>query len=83
MIGGIAFLGFKSRKFAISEPTQAPVPGSGIATNANKAKLTAVCNFLFSAICLFAFSVAKSIIFLKGFHLPKKSNKGLIYLTMK
>ena len=35
-IGGIAFLGGKFKKFAISEPTQAPVPGSGIATNKNR-----------------------------------------------
>ena len=34
-IGGIAFLGGKFKKFAISEPTHAPVPGKGIATNKN------------------------------------------------
>ena len=48
MIGGIAFLGGKFKKLAIREPTQAPVPGSGIATNRNSPSETAFCNFLFS-----------------------------------
>ena len=33
-----AFLNGTCRKFAIKEPTQAPVPGSGIATNKNNPK---------------------------------------------
>ena len=33
IIAGTAFLGGTSRKFAISDPVHAPVPGSGIATN--------------------------------------------------
>ena len=35
LIGGIAFLGGKSKKLAIKEPTHAPVPGNGTATNKN------------------------------------------------
>ena len=82
-IGGIAFFGGKSKKFAIKEPTQAPVPGSGIATNKNKPKAAKFCNFSLSSIFLVALSLAQSIIALKGFHLPKKSNNGLIYFTIK
>ena len=37
-IGGIAFLGGKFKKLAIKEPTHAPVPGKGTATNKNKPK---------------------------------------------
>ena len=82
-IGGIAFFGGKSKKFAISEPTQAPVPGSGIATNINKPKAAKFCNLSLSSIFFVALSDAQSITILKGFHLPKKSNKGLINLTIK
>ena len=83
MIGGIAFLGGTSKKFAISEPIHAPVPGSGIATNRNKPSATKFCNLSLSSIFLVALSVAQSIIFFNGFHLPKKSNSGLIYFTIK
>ena len=44
IIGGIAFFGDKSKKFAINEPTQAPVPGSGTATNRNKPRKQPICN---------------------------------------
>ena len=77
------FQQFLSKKFAIKEPTQAPVPGSGIATNKNKPKAAKFCNFSLSSIFLVALSLAQSIIALKGFHLPKKSNNGLIYFTIK
>lgn len=71
------------KKLAINEPTQAPVPGSGIATNKNRPKDAKVCNLLLPSIFLVAFSEAQSIIFLNIEILPKKSNNGLIYFTIK
>ena len=82
-IGGIAFLGGKSKKFAINEPTQAPVPGNGIATKINKPKAAKFCSLSLSSIFFVALSEAQSITILKGFHLPKKSNRGLINFTIK
>ena len=82
-IGGIAFLGGRSKKFAIKEPTQAPVPGSGTATNKNPTKAAKFCNLSLSSIFFVALSEAQSITILNGFHLPKKSNNGLMYLTIK
>ena len=40
--GKKAFLGGKSKKFAINEPVHAPVAGRGIATKIYKAKKVAV-----------------------------------------
>ena len=41
IIGGIAFFGGRFKKLAISEPTQAPVPGKGIATKIDTSSYTA------------------------------------------
>ena len=82
-IGGIAFLGGKSKKFAIKEPTHAPVPGSGMATNRNKPRAVKFCRRGLLAMFFVALLLAQSITALKGFHLPKKSNKGRINFTIK
>ena len=83
IIGGIAFFGGKSKKFAIREPTHAPVPGNGIATNKNNPNATKFWSFSLSSIFFVALSEAQSMIILKIFHLPKNSNNGWMYFTMK
>lgn len=82
-IGGIAFLGDRSKKFAISDPVHAPVPGSGTATNRYTPRIVAFWSFLLSAIFFVAFSVAQSMMTLNIFILLSKSNIGLINFTIK
>ena len=64
IIGGIAFFGGRSKKFAINEPTQAPVPGNGTETNKKRPKAAKFCNLGLFSIFLVAFSDAQSIIIL-------------------
>ena len=82
-ITGTAFFGSRSKKFAISEPIHAPVPGTGIATNRNTPNSVAFFSFSLSAIFLVAFSVAQSIIFFNILIFPNKLNIGLMNFTMK
>ena len=52
-------------------------------TNKYKPNAVKFCNLSLSSIFLVALSEAQSIITLKIFHLPKKSNKGLMNFTIK